>query len=127
MMSKLTAQDNEQKFKPKIFQSKRRGQMRIFYDKHNNDQRNNQNRYGSNSGDRIISFSGRIQWRHNYRDKPRYEQNYRNDFRKGSFRGNLRINQNFRGQNYRDRYREIYRNDRGRSKSREGNIKVILE
>ena len=34
MMNKLTAQDNEQnkQFKPKIFQSKRRGQTRDFYD-----------------------------------------------------------------------------------------------
>ena len=35
----LTAQDDGQnkQFKPKIFQSKRRGQMRNLYDKHNYD------------------------------------------------------------------------------------------
>ena len=34
MMSKLTAQDNDQgkQFKPKIYQSKRTGQTRNFYD-----------------------------------------------------------------------------------------------
>ena len=63
LMGKLTAQDNGQnkQFKPKIYQSKRRGQMRNFYDKHNYDQRNYENRYRSNSADRRISFSGRIQ------------------------------------------------------------------
>ena len=62
MMSKLTAQDDDQnkQFKPKIYQGKRRGQMRTFYDKHNYDQRN-QCRYRSDSRDRRISFSGRIQ------------------------------------------------------------------
>ena len=50
MMSKLTTQDvNETKqFKPKIYQSKRRGQMRNFYGQ-NYGQRNFQNRYRSNS------------------------------------------------------------------------------
>ena len=33
----------------------------------------------SNSGDRRISFSGRMQYGQNYRDSPRYNQNYRND------------------------------------------------
>ena len=63
MMSKLTAQDDEQnkQFKPKIYQCKRRGQMRKFYDKHTYDQRNYLNRYRSDSRDRRISFSGRIQ------------------------------------------------------------------
>ena len=63
MMSKLTAQDDEQgkQFKPKIYQGKRRRQMRSFYDKHNYHQRNYQNRYRSDSRDRRISFSGRIQ------------------------------------------------------------------
>ena len=61
MMSKLTAQyDNQNKqFKPKIYQSKWRGQTRNFYHLNNYDQRNYQNRYRSNSGDRRISFSGR--------------------------------------------------------------------
>ena len=47
MMSKLTAQDDGQnkQFKPKIFQCKRRGQARQFYDKCNYDQRNYQTRY----------------------------------------------------------------------------------
>ena len=69
-----------------------------------------------------ILFSGRIPYRQNYRDSPRYNQNYRNDFRRGSYRGNLRTNQNYRGQNYRGGYRRNYRDDnyeRGRNSSRE--------
>ena len=60
MMSKLTAQDDNQTkhFKPKVYQSKWREQTRNFYDC-NYGQRNYQNRYISNSGDRRISFSGR--------------------------------------------------------------------
>ena len=102
MMSKFTTQDDSQnkQFKPKIYQGKRRGQTRNFYSRH--DQRNYQNRYRINSGDRRISFSGRIQYGENYTDSPRHHQNYRNDFRRGNFRGNLRSNQNYRGQNYRD-------------------------
>ena len=48
MMSKLTAQDDNQskQFKPMIYQNKRRGQMRHFYDQ-NYGQRNYQNRYRS--------------------------------------------------------------------------------
>ena len=44
MMSKLTAQDDGQniQFKPKIYQSKRKGQTRDFYDQ-NYDQRSYQN------------------------------------------------------------------------------------
>ena len=40
-MSKLTAQDNgqNQQFKPKIYQGKRRAQTGKFFDKHNYDQR----------------------------------------------------------------------------------------
>ena len=62
MMSKLTAQDKEQIkwFKRKIYQSKRGGQTRNFYNRHNYIQRNFQNRYRSNSGDRRLSFSSRI-------------------------------------------------------------------
>ena len=43
-MRKVTAQDDEQnkQFKPKIFQSKRSGQTRSFYDRCD---RNDQNRY----------------------------------------------------------------------------------
>ena len=68
MMSKLTAQDDDQtkQFKPKVYQSKRRGRMRDFYNK-NYGQRNYQNRYRSNSGDRRTSFSGRIQYGMNNR------------------------------------------------------------
>ena len=76
----------------------------------------------SNSEDRRISFSGRIQYVQNYRDIPRYNQNYRNDFRRENVMGNLRSNQNYRGQNYRDGYRRNYKSDnyeRGRSRSRE--------
>ena len=98
MMSKLTAQDEDHtnQFKPKIYKSKRRGQTRIFYHQ-NYGQRNYQNRYRSNSGDRRISFSGRIQYRQNNRDRPRCDQNYRGDLRRENFRGNLQSNQNYRG------------------------------
>ena len=63
MMSKLTAQGNNQnkQFKPKIYQGKRRGQTRNYYD-----QGNYQNRCRSNSGDGRISFRGRGQYRQNY-------------------------------------------------------------
>ena len=49
MMSKQTAQSNNQnkQFKPKIYQGKRSGQTRNYYD-----QGNCQNRYRSNSGER---------------------------------------------------------------------------
>ena len=52
MMSKLTAQDDDQtkQFKPKIYQRKRRGQAGNFYDL-SYGQRNYINRYRSNSGD----------------------------------------------------------------------------
>ena len=44
MVSKVTAQDNNQnkQFKPKIYQSKWRGQSRNYYDQSNYDQRNDQ-------------------------------------------------------------------------------------
>ena len=47
MMSKLTAQDNNQnkQFKPKIYESKWRGYLRNYYGCNNYDQRNYQNRY----------------------------------------------------------------------------------
>ena len=63
MMSKLTAQDDEQgkQFKPKIYEGKRQGQWKHFYDKCNYDQRKYQNRYRSDNRDRRISFSGRMQ------------------------------------------------------------------
>ena len=91
IISKVAAKDNElnKQFKPKIFQSRRN-----FYDKCNYDQRNYQNRYRSNSGDRRVSFSSGIQCGQNYRDSPRYEQSYRNYFRRGSFRGNVQTHQN---------------------------------
>ena len=125
MMSKLTANNDglNKQVKPKIFQSKRRGQMRNFYGRCNYNQRNYQNRYSSNSRDRRISFGGE------YRvdkmiGRPRYEQNYRNDSRRETFRGNVKSyqNQNVRRQIYRGGYRGNYRNenyDRGRSMSRE--------
>ena len=126
LMSKLTAKDDglNKHFKPKIFQNKRRGQTKNFHDKCNYDHKNHQNRYRSDSRDRRISFSGRIQHGQNYRDIPRYGQSYRNDFRKGNFRGKLRKYQiqNFRRQNNRGGYRGNYRNknyERGRSRSRE--------
>ena len=63
MMHKLMVQDDGQnkQFKPKIFQDKRRGQTRNSYVKQNYDQRNYQNKFRSDSRDRRISFSGRIQ------------------------------------------------------------------
>ena len=98
----------------------------------NYNQRNYQNKYRSNSRDRRIQFSSRIQYGQNYRGRPRYEQNYRNDYRRGNFKGYGRMfqNQNFRKQNNRGGYRGNYRNknyERGRSRSIErlfsGNIR----
>ena len=115
MMGKLAARDNgtNRQFKPQIFQSRRRGQSRIFYDSHNYDRGNYQNRYRSNSRDRRIQSSGQS------RGRPRYEQNYK----RGNFRGNMRTYQNFERQNsgeYRDNNRnEDYSRERGRSRSRE--------
>ena len=140
MMSKLTAKDKgaNKQVKPKIFQSKGRGQTRKFYDRCNCDQRNYQNRCRSDNRDRRISFSSRIQYGQNYRGKPKYEQNYGNDFRRnmssprGNYRGNARTyqNQNFGRQKNRGVYRVNYRNEnyeRGRSRYTErqysGNIR----
>ena len=52
MMSKLAVQHDEQnkQFKPKIYQSKRRGQMRNFYD------RKYQKRYRSGSRDNFFQW-----------------------------------------------------------------------
>ena len=115
MMSKLTAQGNNQnkQFKPKIYQRKRRGQMRNYYD-----QGYYQNRYRSNSVDWRTSFTGRGKYRQNYRGKPQYVNTYRNEFRKDNFRET----QNCIGQNFRGRYRGNYRNNnfgRGRNRCRE--------
>ena len=98
----MTAQDNEQNKQPKpvTYQSKGRGQTRnIFYDNHNYNQRN-KHRYGSDSRDRRILFSGRIQCGQDYTNRPRYEQNYRNAIRRSELRGNVRQNQMYREQNY---------------------------
>ena len=102
MMSKLTAQGNNQNkpFKTRIYQGKRRGQKRNYYD-----QSNYQNRYRSNSEDRRISFRGSAQCRQNYRGRSQYVNN--NDCRKGNFREM----QNYRGKNFRGGYRDDYRND----------------
>ena len=56
MMSKLTAQGNNQnkQFKPKIYQGKKRGQTKNYYDPGNY-----QNRYRFGSGDRRMSFRDR--------------------------------------------------------------------
>ena len=115
MMSKLIPQGSNQNklFKPKIYQSKRRGQTRNYYN-----QGNYHNRYRSNSGDRRMSFRGRVQYGQNYRGRPQYVNNYRNGFRRGNFRG-MQIN---RGQNFRGEFRGKYRNKdfgKGRSRSRE--------
>ena len=131
-MSKLTDQDSEQneQFKPKIYQGKRRGQMGNFYDKHNYEQRNYQNRYRTDSRDRRVSLSGGIQCGRDYIDRPRYEQNYRHNFRRGNFRGNMRSNQMYRGQNYRGGYRREYRNEnygRCRSSQEKDKTKMVIE
>ena len=54
-MGKLAARNNEtnRQLKPQIYQSRRRGQSRNFYDTHNYDRGNYQNRYSSDSSDRI--------------------------------------------------------------------------
>ena len=63
MMGKLATRDEgiNKQFKPQIYQSKRRGQSRIFYDKCNYDRQNYQNRYRINSGYRRIQFRGQIE------------------------------------------------------------------
>ena len=81
-------------FKPQIYQSKRIGQSRTFYDKYNYDRRNYQNRYRSNIRDRKIQYGQN-------RGRPRYEQNYRDNYRRQNFKGNVRMYQNFRRQNNR--------------------------
>ena len=62
MMSKLAARDSKvnMQFQPQIYQSKRIGQSRNFYDSHNYDRGNYQNRYISNSGDRRSQFSSKV-------------------------------------------------------------------
>ena len=77
MMGKLEARDNgtNRQFKAQIYQSRRRGQSRNFYNSHSYDRGNYQGRCMSNSGDRRIQFSGQGGGR------PKYEQKYR--------RGNL--------------------------------------
>ena len=115
MMSKLTAQDYSQnkQFKPKMYQGKQRGQMRNYYD-----QGNYQNKYRSNSGDKITLFRGRGQYGQNYIGRPQYVNAFRNDFRRENFRGT----QNYRSKYFGGGYRGNYRNDnfgRGRSRSRE--------
>ena len=89
----MKSQGNNQnkQFKPKLYQGKRRGQTRNYYD-----QDNYQNRYGSNSGDRRTSIRGRGQYKQNYRGRPQYVNTYRNDIR----RENLRGMQYYRGQNF---------------------------
>ena len=115
VMNISTGQDNSQNrpIKPTIYQGKRKGQTRNYYN-----QDRYQDRYTSNSGDRRMSYRGRAQYRQNYRERSQYDQNYRGDFRRGNFRGM----QNYRGQNFRGGYRGSFSNDnlgRGRSISRE--------
>ena len=94
MLSKLTAQGSNQNrpFKPKIYQGKRRGQTRNYYD-----QSKYQKIYRSNSGDRRMPFGGRAQYRQNYRGRSQYNHSYISYIRKGNFRGM----QNYRSQNFR--------------------------
>ena len=114
-MGKLAARDNgtHRQFKPQIYQSRRRGKSRNFYDSHNYDRGNYQKWYRSDSFDR------RNYYRQS-RGRPRYEQNYR----RRNFRGNVRLYQDFGRQNSRGEYRGNYRKEdysweRGRSRSRE--------
>ena len=81
-MSRLTAQGSSQNrpFKPTIYQGKRRGQTRKYYN-----QVRYQVRYRSNRDDRI-SYRGRAQYGQNCGGRSQYGQNYRGDFRKGYFR-----------------------------------------
>ena len=113
MMGKLAARDSDitRPFKPQIYQSKRRGQSRNFYDTHNCDRGNYINRYRPDSNDR------RNQYAQN-RSRPKYEQNYRRE----NIRGHLRSYQHPRRQNSRE-YRGNYRNknySRDRDRSRSG-------
>ena len=68
MMGRLAARDNgtNRQFKPQIYQSRRRGQDRYFYDSHNYDRGNYQGGYRSNSRDRRIQFSGQNRGRLSY-------------------------------------------------------------
>ena len=118
MMSKLTVQCSSQNtsFKLEIYQGKRRGKARSYYD-----QDRYQNRYRANSGDRKMSYRGTAQYGQNYRGRLQYDQNYRSDSRTGNFRGV----QNCRGQNFRGGYRGNFRNNnlgRGRSRFREKTV-----
>ena len=60
MMTQLTTKDEglNKQAKPKMYQGRRRGQSRKFYDRCVYDQRDHQHEYRSNSGDRRIQFSG---------------------------------------------------------------------
>ena len=86
MIGKLVARDSGsgKHFKPKIYQSKRRGQNRGSYDRCSYDQMGYQNRYRSDSGDTRQYIQDR--------GIPRYEQNYRG----GNLRGNVRTYQNLK-------------------------------
>ena len=83
MIGKLAARHSGsgRQFKPQIYQGKRRGQNRGSYDRCSYDQQGYQNRYRSDSGDRIQYNQDR--------GRPRYEQNYRGS----NFRGNVRMYQ----------------------------------
>ena len=85
-MGKLAARDSEvnRPFKTQIYQKKRTGQGRNFYDSHNYNKGYYQNRYRSNSRDRESQFS-----RQN-RSRPRYKQNYKRE----NCRDNARSYQN---------------------------------
>ena len=116
IMGNLVARDSEvsRPFKPQVYQSKQRGQSRNFYDSHNYDRGNYQNKYRWNSGDRRIPFNKQG------RGRPRYAQNYR----RGNFRSNARSYQHFRRQNSRGEYRGDYRNE---NYSRKREVGVDLE
>ena len=103
MIGNLATRDNGtgRQFKPQIYQNKGRGQNRNY------NQRNYQNRYRSNCGDRGQYTQDR--------GRPRHKQIYR----RGNFRGNMK---SYGRQNSRGEYRSNYRNDsynRSRNRSRE--------
>ena len=103
MMNKSRVQGNNQnkQFKPNIYQGRRRGQSRNYYD-----QGNYQGGYRSNNGDRRTSYRGRGHYGQNYRGRPQYVITYRN-----VRRDNFRETQNYRSQNFKGGHRNNNRYD----------------
>ena len=117
MMGKLAARDNgtNTQFKPQIYQS-RRGQSRNFYDSHNCDRGNYQNRYRWNSRDRRINLV----------DKVEIDQGMNKiigeEILEVMWECTKSLEKDSRGE-YRGSYRnEDYSRERGRSRSRERSL-----